>query len=391
MRLRALLLSILVLTINACSYIPWFGDDEEVVIELREPTELIEFEPQVKFQRNWQVSLGGDTEDTHILLYPHVFSGNIAFTETGGKLSIYDISTGHLVNSVSAFNSVAAGVGGNEHSIVVGTLDGDVAAFNTLDLAQLWSVNIGSEVVSIAHVQNEQVIIRGNDNRIVALSMDSGELLWTVEQTSPALTLRGANKPLVADGIVYAGMDNGEVIAIAADSGNVIWEARVSVPSGRSELDRLVDIDGKLAIDDEFIYASSYHGRVVAINRINGRINWARDIASIAGVSADDIHVYVTDRDDNIWALEKSTGVSVWKQEKLLYRQMSAPIVLNSGILIGGGLGYLHALSKQDGSIIGRVKLGKKPVHLSSMSRNDIAYVTDTNGRLASYSIVRAN
>ena len=389
--LRVTLLLLFVLSISACSYIPWFGDDEVVDIELREPLELTDIVPGVQIQQNWQASLGGDSEQTRTLLQPHTYSDKIAFTGTGGRLSVYDVSSGRSIYSIDASESVSAGVGGNDRILVVGTINGEVLAFNNADATQAWSVNVGSEVIAIAREQGELAIIRTNDNRILALSLVTGEKVWTVSQTSPALTLRGASVPLVKDGIVYAGMDNGKVIAISSEAGNVIWESRVSIPSGRSELDRLVDVDGQLAADEEYIYAASYHGRVVAMSRTNGRIAWARDIASISGVSIDDALVYVTDRDDNVWALEKGTGVSVWKQDNLLYRQLSAPIVHGDTILVGDFEGYLHALSKQEGSIVGRTRLGKQSIHASSISTNSTTYVVDDNGRLASYTVVSIN
>jgi len=389
--LRGVILLILISSVSACSYIPWFGDDEEVEIELREPLELTEIVPQVRIQQNWQVSLSGDIEDTRIPLRPHVYADKIAYTSTGGDVAVYDIASGRSIYSSSAAESVSAGVGGNEQILIVGTLDGDVLAINQSDASQVWSVNIGSEIVAIAHTQGEKAIIRTNDNRIVALSMVTGEKLWTASQTSPVLTLRGASVPLVKDGIIYAGMDNGKVIAVSSDSGNVIWESRVSIPSGRSELERIVDIDGQLAADSEHIYAASYHGRVVAISRINGRINWSRDIPSTVGVAVDDTLVYVTDRDDNVWALEKDTGISVWKQEDLLYRQLSAPVVQSNAVLVGDLEGYIHALSKEDGSIIGRANLSKEAIHTSSLSTSSAAYIMDANGRLASYTVVSIN
>lgn len=389
--MRAVLLSVLLILVTACSYIPWFGDDEEVVIQLREPVELFEFVPEARVQQTWQVSIGGNLEDTRILLHPHVYSDKIAFASTNGSLAVYESSSGRSVYSTNARDSVSAGVGGNDQILVLGTLDGEVVAINQSDGSQAWSSNIGSEVVAIAHTQGELAIIRTNDNHVFALSIRNGEKVWTVSQTSPALTLRGASVPVVKDGVVYAGMDNGKVIAISLDSGTVIWESRVSIPSGRSELDRLVDIDGQLAIDEQYIYAASYHGRVAAISRVNGRIVWARDIASSAGVSIDNTMVFVTDRDDNVWALEKDTGISVWKQEDLLYRQLSAPVVQADTILVGDLEGFIHVIAKQDGRLIGRSKLAKSSINTSPLSTNSTAYITDVDGRLAAYTVVPVN
>ena len=346
---------------------------------------------EVTIKQNWQVSLGGDAEERFIQLQPHVFDDKIAFAQTGGKVAVYELNSGRAVVSGSVVGPVSAGVGGNAKYLVTGTHDGVVTAINSKDGTQAWSTNVASEVVSVAHADNDLAILRTNDNRILGLAISTGEKFWAVTQTPPALTLRGASVPIVRDGVIYAGMDNGKVIAISTENGNVIWEARVSVPSGRSELERLVDIDGQIAADDNFIYAASYHGRVVSISRENGRIRWARDMASVSGVSIDNALVYVTDKDDNVWALEKETGVSSWKQDKLLYRQLSAPVVQDKAVLVGDSQGFIHALSKQDGRIIGRANFGKKPIHTSSMSTNTAAYIIDVSGRLASYSVVSAN
>ncbi|MFK8026727.1 MAG: outer membrane protein assembly factor BamB [Gammaproteobacteria bacterium] len=389
--MRAIILIAMLVGMSACSYIPWFGDDEEVEIELREPTELTEFVPEVQIKQNWQISLGGNAEEKFIQLKPHILNDKIAFTETGGKVSVHDLSTGRVIVSGSAGEQVSAGVGGNTQYLIVGTHDGIVTAINSQDGSNAWSTNVASEVISVAHTNNDLAVLRTNDSRIIGLSISTGEQLWAVTQTPPALTLRGGSVPILRDGVVYAGMDNGKVIAVSTDTGNVIWESRVSVPSGRSELERLVDVDGQIAADESYIYAASYHGRVVSIDRVNGRIRWARDIASISGVSIDETLVYVTDKDDNVWALEKETGVSAWKQDKLLYRQVSTPVVQNNVILVGDYNGSIHALSKQDGRIIGRTSFGKKPIYTSSMSTNDTAYITDVSGRLASYSVISAN
>ena len=386
--LRALLFLSMMFILPACSYMPWFGDDEEVEVAARAPLELSAFDEEVRLQRHWSVSVGGAAEQKYNRLQAYRFADQIAFVSNQGRLSVYSVKDAESIWSSRLGEAVSAGVGGNSQYLVVGTLDGLVMALNSNDGSVAWSVNVASEVIAIAHDSSQLAILRTNDNRILALSISSGENVWSVTQNSPPLTLRGSGLPIVRAGIVYAGMDNGKVIAISMDSGNVIWEARVSVPSGRSELERVVDVDGQLAIDDDFVYAASYHGRVVAIDRINGRIVWARDIASVTGLSADDSLVYVTDRDDNIWALEKATGVSSWKQSSFLYRQLSAPVWQGDAVLVGDYAGYLHVLSKQNGRIIGRAQLAKQPVHTSMLSTPNTSYVIDSGGRLAAYSIV---
>ena len=272
-------------------------------------------------------------------------------------------------------------------TLVVGNINGDVIAVRSQDGTDAWSTALPSEVMAISPGFEGIVVVRTNDSRVHGISIESGEVLWAISQSSPALTLRGVGAPLIRDGVAYIGLDNGKLIAVSISNGNLIWESRVSVPSGRSELDRIVDVDGQLAADEGFIYAASYHGRVVAIDRNNGRIGWARDIASITGVSSDDNLVYVTDRDDSVWALQKATGVTEWRQDKLFYRELSTPVTLDNIVLVGDYRGYLHALAKDDGRLVARANLGKKPIQTSTSPSAVISYVVDTSGRLAAYSV----
>jgi outer membrane protein assembly factor BamB len=189
------------------------------------------------------------------------------------------------------------------------------------------------------------------------------------------------------DGIVYAGMDNGKVVAINLASGNVIWEARVSIPSGRSELDRMVDVDGQIVVTESVVYAASYHGRVMAINRTNGQPIWVRDIASVQGLTSDQAFVYVTDKDDLVWALDSANGVTIWKQDQLKYRQLSAPMLLGEHVLVGDFDGYIHVLSKRDGSIVGREEISSERLYAAGTSTPSQVHIIQKSGRLSAISV----
>ena len=286
--MRILLIVVVSMSMTACSYIPWFGDEEEIDIEPREPAELSEISQEFNLQRNWSVSGNGDSKEKYIRLRPLFFGDKVAFADNQARVSVVEVAQGKAIWSRTLSGTVSGGVGGNSEVLVVGNINGDVIAVRSSDGEDAWSAALTSEVMAISPAIEDVIIVRTNDSRVHGLSITSGEILWVVSQSSPALTLRGVGAPLVLDGIAYVGLDNGKVIAISAASGNLIWESRVSVPSGRTELDRIVDVDGQLAADAEFIYAASYHGRVVAMQRNNGRIVWARDLASIAGLSIDE-------------------------------------------------------------------------------------------------------
>ena len=262
-----------------------------------------------------------------------------------------------------------------------------MTALQPSDGSTLWSVELGLEISAVAHTQDDNIVVRTNNNQIVALAADTAAKRWTASQKSPALTLRGGSVPIVIDGVVYAGMDNGKLVAISLATGTTLWESRVSVPSGRSELERLVDIDGQIVVTDTLVYAASFHGRVVAIDRSTGRAVWARDISSIQGLALDQNLVYVTDRDDHIWALERESGITIWKQDKFEYRSASAPMQLADYILIGDFEGYVHALSKQDGAIMGRKKVTSGSVHAAGTATTSQVHVIQQGGQLAAITV----
>lgn len=384
------LASVLLFT-SACSYIPWFGGEDEISVALRIPAELTEIPQSFQLQREWAVSGSSDAANKYIRLRPLLFGNQLAFVDTEANITVYDNANGSSVWSRKLRGQVTGGVGGDAEILVVGNSDGRLMAVKGSDGEDLWVVDLTSEVRAVSERVIDIVVVRTGDNRVHGVDIKNGETVWVVQQSPPALTLRGVSTPLIRDGIAYAGLDNGKVVAIDVASGNVIWESRVSIPSGRTELERIVDVDGQLAADETFIYAASYHGRVVAIDRANGRISWARDIPSVSGVSADDEVVYFIDRDDSVWALEKRSGITVWKQDSLIYRELSAPVVFDEGVLVGDFEGYLHFLSKQDGKLIGRTRFGKSAVHTSTLDTFTISYVSDAAGQLAAYSVSPLN
>jgi outer membrane protein assembly factor BamB len=376
----------LLMATTACSYLPFVGDDEEKVeLTLREPKQLQDIDSSVEVLKIWDDSSARGSSEK-ILVRPHADNQNLIVGSESGEIASIGTQDGKPVWKHKIQHQLSGGVGGNREIAVVGTQDGMLKAYNVVDGSERWSVSLGLEVMAIAHTQSD-IVVRTNNNQILALYADSGEKRWTVSETTPALTLFGAGVPVVMDGIIYAGMDNGKVVAINLASGNVIWEARVSIPSGRSELDRMVDVDGQIVVAESVVYAASYHGRVMAINRTNGQPMWVRDIASVEGLTSDQALVYVTDKDDFVWALDRATGVTIWKQDQLEYRQLSAPMLLGEHVLVGDFDGYIHVLSKQDGGIVGREEISSERLYAAGTSTPSQVHIIQKSGRLSAISV----
>jgi len=386
--LRLSIGSIAVLLVSGCSYIPFFGDDDdEVVIELREPVLLVDFTKERSVYEHWDRSGGGSNDTSASTLTPLLDPKGFFFADNNSKITRYDIATGETLWSNKIDNGISGGVGGNAEAIVVGDGEGNLSAYSAADGSLLWAVELSSEVLAVSAADSDIVVIRTNDNRVYAIELLSGKKVWQVNETPPALTIRGASRPVIHKGTVYAGFDNGKLLALDLQSGRMLWDVRVSTPSGRTELDRLVDLDGVIAVDDDLVFAASYHGRVVAVARTTGKVLWTRDIASISGVTSDGQLIYLSDRDSQVWALQRYTGTTEWKQEKLLYRQASLPISIGAVVMVGDFEGYLHLLAKEDGRFVGRAKIAKRALSsFASPSDEGIGYITDITGRFAAYS-----
>src|SRR5205085_1969823 len=239
--------------------------------------------------------------------------------------------------------------------VLVGTLDAQVIALKRSDGSEAWRSSVSSEVLAPPVGDGPVIIVRCGDGKVFGLSSETGARKWSFERTVPPLTLRGLSAPLVNGNTAYIGLDNGHIAALKMDSGEVLWEQVVSAPSGRSELDGIAHVEADPILTNGGAYAVSYGGDLAAVGLEDGRAAWRRPIKSYTGIALIGSTLVVTDDDGLVWALDAQTGASVWKQEALKYRRLSAPIVVGDYIVVGDFKGYLHWLSPKDGALVARV------------------------------------
>ena len=237
--------------------------------------------------------------------------------------------------------------------------------------------------MSLSEAKYGMIVTRTNDGKVHAIELNSGEISWSAGHGTPPLTLRGASQPKVVGELVLVGFDDGKLMAINLRDGETVWEVPVSTPKGRSELERMSDVDGEFAYLDGIVFAASFNGRVVAIDFDTGKTLWTKDLSSYAGLSVDRERVYVSDSDDSIWGLDITNGATLWRQDKLLYRELTAPQVMGTYIVVGDYKGYLHWLSKDEGKIVGRDNIAGDRIEVSPVIINDRAYVLANNGSLS--------
>ena len=222
-----------------------------------------------------------------------------------------------------------------------------------------WRTRVPSEVLARPVIYEDTVIVRTIDGKILSLNVDSGKIRWQYQRAIPDLTLRGTSEPVVARGKIFVGLADGRLIAISPDNGEVIWDVALSVPAGRSEVQRLVDIDGDAELYGRVLYAASFQGRVAAIDVDRGQFLWARDFSTHTGVLLDEKVLYSSDEQGNIWALDRLNGATIWKQDKLAHRKLTRPTIIGDYLAVGDFEGYVHLLSRYDGSFVARYQLGQ--------------------------------
>lgn len=285
---------------------------------------------------------------------PAVADGRVYVANRDGEVVAFKLSNGQRLWHVYTDKHLISGPSVGNARLYVGSRDGDVIALDTADGSQAWTADLASEVIAAPAVDGQVAVARTVDGHVAALDAASGNRRWTIEGSVPNLTMRGTASPVIEGQTVYTGMDSGKLLALDLATGEQRWKQTVAMPQGRSELDRIVDLDGNPLIDGSMLYAVSSGGTLAALSRQGGQIAWKADIASEDNLAADVDHVYAIDMDSVIRGVSRDNGQSVWKQDALEYRKLSAPAVLDGNVLVGDYEGYLHWLSPDNGSILAR-------------------------------------
>lgn len=393
----ALTAGILALSLGGCTWLKSLGKSDNV----EPPTELTEFTPTLHVDRLWSEGSGGGSGKSGARVQPAVVDGHVYVAGVDGTISALDAASGNKlwskhVGTRSGFlfwkrtDNTARWSGGPSVQgdlVVVGGLDGQVEAFAATDGSERWTVDVSSEVIAPPAIADGIVVVRTNDGRLHGLDGNDGSSRWVFDQSVPVLSLRGNSAPVIANGTVYTGFDNGKVIALKLADGSQVWTQTISVGEGRTEVDRLADVDGSIVLDNGELFAAGYRGQVAAMSAENGRQSWQRDLSSYAGVAANSTTVVVVASDGNVWAFDRSSGANLWKQDKLQFRWLSPPAIVGNTAVVGDLDGYVHWMSLDDGKLVARERLGKKPIESAPVVVDNTAYIMDVKGNLTAYRV----
>ncbi|NOR18711.1 MAG: outer membrane protein assembly factor BamB [Xanthomonadales bacterium] len=367
--------------LNGCSWIKSWGDDDDP----EAPAELVEFDPTLKVSETWSTDIGKGLDKAGRQLRPAYSSGSLYAADYKGLLMAIDAESGRSRWQIKTKLPFTGGPGISGNLLLMGTQDGEVFAFDATTGTQLWSATVTSEVLASPTEADGVVVIRCIDGRVFGLDAETGQRLWIYDHSVPLLTLRGNAPVLLRAGFAFIGYDGGQVVAIRIDDGSLIWEQTLVTTEGRTELERLSDIDGQLVFIASDLLVSSYKNRLASLAADSGRLLWFKDISSASGVDVNRINLTLSDKEGNVWLLDRRNGAESWKNNQLYHRGLTRPVIYGSFIVVGDMDGYLHWINISDGQFAARVKVGGKGFSGPPLVVGNTLYVMTKKGKLKAF------
>jgi len=382
---RYLLALCVVLNLAGCSTISgWFESDED---EATAPALLADIEEKVDIEELWSVGVGDGQGDGFFRIRPAISGDNIYVASADGEVAAINRSNGDTLWETDVETALSGGVGVYEGALFLGSSDGSVLKLDATSGERRWATPLRAEILAAPQGDGKVVVAQTYDGKLHGLDFGSGAVLWTYDSNLPVLTVRGTSTPILDNGRVYSGFANGRVLAFDAMTGAVLWEVRVAISQGRSEIERIVDVDGSMELAGDELYAASYQGSVVAIEVANGRKIWQQKVSSYSGVSQSFGNVYVADEDGTLTAyLRTGEGVR-WTQNDLAYRELSRPTPVGSYVAVADFEGYVHVLSQDGGEFVGRVRADDEGARADMVSEGNVLFVYGNSGELIAYEI----
>jgi outer membrane protein assembly factor BamB len=349
-----------------------------------EPAKLIDFKPSARIEVRWDANVG----DAGLsVLSPAVTREAVYAANAEGKIYRFDRDTGKQIWRIDSGFSITGGVGAGEGLVLVGGEKGQLAAFDAESGKLKWQVEVSSEVLSPPRIAEGIVVVRTGNQRIAGLNAKDGSRIWLYERSTPTLIVRSYASVVIRNGLVYAGFAAGKLAAIGLKNGVVVWESSVSQPRGSTELERISDITSLPVVDDAQVCAVAFQGRLACFDAMQGGTLWTRDVSSDKGLAMFGKALYVTDTDSNVLALDKSSGGSLWKNDRLLLRNATAGFPVDDYLILGDFEGYLHVLKLEDGSFVARRKTDGSAIRTPPVTLGDGALVQTSSGGLYSIAI----
>lgn len=352
------------------------------------PKELTAFDTQVELDRDWRQKIGAGLGVARYPITPALDGDRLFAADQNGLLRAIDIERGQRAWQHELDTAISSGLTAVADRLYFGTRNGEVIALDQGSGEEIWRSRVSSEVLAPPQANSSLLIVQSVDGTVTALDRNSGKERWVYTSNEPALTLRGTGTPRVIEQVTFAGFANGRLVTLDNRSGQPLWDVRVAVPQGRSEVERLTDLDGQpLLTQDGRLYVTSYQGRLLAMEATSGEILWSREASSFLSPILVGDHLFTVTEDSHVHALDALSGRVLWESDALEGRWLTAPRFADGHIVLGDYEGYVHLLEASSGKIVGRHELSGGGISLAPLVNGNQVYVITNEGDLSAYRV----
>jgi outer membrane protein assembly factor BamB len=355
--------------------------------DVEPPAQLTKYDGTLPVKKLWGDNVGGGKKQMKLRLGlgPALDNGIVYAASDKGEVLAVAVDTGKQVWMKKLKMPLSAGPAAAFGMVVVGSGKGTLVALDGATGTERWRAKVNSELLSAPAISEKVVVIRSVDGRLQAFDAVTGKNLWQVEQQVPRLSLRGTGTPVIAKDLAISGFDNGKVMAVNLATGDTAWDTALATPHGRTELDRLVDIDSAVRVVGDNVFAAGFQGRTAMLAIDSGQIWWAHDMSSYRGLVVDDENLFVTESDGVVIAMRQRDGSELWRNDRLKRRGLSTPVETTTAVVVADYQGYLHWLDKATGALVARERVAKFRVGNQPVVSGDTVVVLDDGGKMAAF------
>lgn len=353
------------------------------------PKELQPLDPTVNLTVVWSASVGKGFAGRVLNLVPAITPTTVYVADHRGLVAAHQRADGDRLWSAETGLELSAGPVVVGDRLLIGTSNAELVALSLADGALLWKTAVSSEVMALPRAGHGVAVVRTTDGRLSGIDLQHGGIKWTHQRPLPALSVRSLGSPVVSGDLVVDGFGAGKLVALALEDGHVVWETTLVVPRGRSEVERMVELDAEPVIREGVAYATGFQGGLSAVDLATGNVLWHQKTGySSHGTLLGRKMLYLTDSSSDLWAFDLRDGADLWKQDILHQRRLTVPALLRDYLVVGDFEGYLHLLRADSGSLVGRLEVDSGESYIATPEvHEDTVYVYSAGGRLSALRI----
>lgn len=342
------------------------------------PTPLAALTPKIAGRQIWQARV----DSVRMPLAMPVRNGVVMVAGGDGTVLALDLQTGREQWRGQAGGKLSAGVGSDGRFAAVVTVDNELVVLDKG--VKAWTAKLESNTATAPFVAGERVFVMGVDRAVHAFDLLDGKRIWTHQRSGEALTLAQAgviasfkDTLLVGQGAMLVGLD--------PTTGSVRWETALTSPRGTNEVERLNDLVGPVLRLGDVFCARAFQTAVGCIAANNATLKWSRLAGGQQAVGGDADVLVGADASDRITAWRSTSGDIVWTNETMLYRGLSAPVVVGKTVVFGDTEGQIHFLDRDTGQAVLRLPTDGSPIVVAPVLSGSTVLVATRNGGIFAF------